>query len=79
MDSFLSVCPFNERMEIRIHYPFLVTKRVMKIIEYFPVSFMPPSVPGTSGWESISNRIRRSVESALQDMPGYQAIELRRL
>lgn len=41
-------------------------------------NFVVPE-PGTVSWTSITDRIKRSVEGALQDIPGYQAAEVTKL
>lgn len=90
--SFVTTCPSNENLVRSLPggadgKPFVYTTTPRPPLLHYSVelkltnvgeNFVVPE-PGTVSWTSITDRIKRSVEGALQDIPGYQAAEVTKL
>lgn len=90
--SSVSICPFNENRVPSVPggadgKPFVYTTTPRPPLLHYAVELKLVEVgenfevpqPGTVSWRSITDRIKRSVEGAIQDIPGYQAAEVTKL
>lgn len=90
--SVIATCPFCENLVISPlggadGKPFVYTTTPRPPLLHYTVELMLTDVgenfvvpqPGTVSWTSITDRIKRSVEGAIQEVPGYQAAEVTKL